>query len=84
MQNFDEMIDRLSRVSADLEAGSINVKEADAQANIAGKLTNNNKAKLEYMQAKKKFPDISNRFFDESKVRPLDKQTSKPKKLSQG
>ncbi len=83
MKNFEEMRDRISRLSADLETGTINVKESEAQANLAGKMINNNKTKLEYDLAKKKHPDICNPYFEESKIRPIEDQASKPRKLSQ-
>lgn len=58
MKNVKELIDELSSVFEDLKAGSIERKDADALANLAGKMIGASKVQIEYYALRKEAPTI--------------------------
>lgn len=58
MKNVQELIDQLSAVFSGLRAGTVEVQEADALANVAGKIINASKVQVMYYDLKKQAPNI--------------------------
>lgn len=63
MKNVNEMNRELSSVFAMLKEGSIEVKAADALANIAGKMIKANLGQLAYYEQRKETPSLP--FFEQ-------------------
>lgn len=58
MKNVEELRQQLATVFEDLKAGEIKAKDADALANIAGKMINATKVQVEYFALRKDVPKI--------------------------
>lgn len=59
MNNIKDLIAELSSVFDNLKAGGIERKDADALANLAGKMIGASKVQLEYYALRKESPKIS-------------------------
>jgi len=58
MKNVKELTSELSDVFAKLKAGAIECKDADALANVAGKLIKANVGQLTYYEQRKETPTL--------------------------
>jgi len=58
MKTVNELRDNLSTVWEDLRAGTIATKDAEALANLAGKMVNSAKMQIEYYALRKEAPYI--------------------------
>jgi hypothetical protein len=63
MKNVQEMTAGLSEVFEQLKAGAIEVKAADALANVAGKMIKANLGQLAYYEQRKEQPKLT--FFEQ-------------------
>jgi hypothetical protein len=59
VKNVQEVTAQLSDVFAKLKAGELDCKNADALANVAGKLIKVNLGQLQYYELRKEQPDLS-------------------------
>lgn len=65
MKNVEELTAHLSEVFQSLKAGTIQCKDADALANVAGKLIKANVGQLQYYDQRKETPTLP--FWEQAK-----------------